>query len=68
MLIQYKEILYLIMQWTVAGDIEEDASEDLSMFTTWTPEVHQRCEHVFNNVRDALSPEKWGILELTEPR
>lgn len=55
--IRYKEILDLQLQGTVAADTDEEASGDLSMFTAWSPTCHQGCEHVCNNVRDALGLE-----------
>lgn len=55
--IQHKETLDLQLQWTVAADTDEEASEHLSMFTAWSPTCRQGCEHVCSNVRDALGLE-----------
>lgn len=60
--IQHKETLDLQLQWTVAADTDEETSEDLSMFTAWSPTCHQGCEHVCNNVRDALGLENVGFF------
>lgn len=49
---QYKETLDLKLQWTVVATINE-GSEDLSMFKSWSPELHQVSECVCDNVRDA---------------